>query len=196
MRTLFIALGKVLVQRSLISDCDDVFFLRYGEILDLLGQHSQLASDVSALVARRKSEREEYIRFPAADVWVSTDGQESPVELPVWEHAKTLQGIGCSPGRIAGTARVLTLVKQDTAVLPGQILVTPSIDPGLTPLFLTAAGLVTEIGGVLSHGATVAREYGLPAVVGVPHATSIIRNGQQITVDGFTGLVHLGPVEG
>ena len=196
LRKLFIASGEVLVQRSLISNCDDIFFLRYDEILDLLGYPSQSASDVSALVARRKSEREEYTRSPAADVWVSTDGRELPVELPVWQDAKVLQGIGCSPGRIAGTARVLTLVKQDTAVLPGQILVTPSIDPGLTPLFLTAAGLVTEVGGVLSHGATVAREYGLPAVVGVPHATSIIRNGQQITVDGFTGLVHLGPVEG
>lgn len=195
LRKLFIALGEVLVQRSLISDCDDVFFLRYGEILDLLGQHSQLARDASVLVARRKSEREEYIRSPAADVWVSADGWELPMELPAWQGAQALRGIGCSPGVVAGHACVLASAKEDATVAPGQILVIPSIDPGLTPLFLTAAGLVTEIGGVLSHGATVAREYGLPAVVGVPRATSVIRDGQLIVVDGFTGLVHLGSME-
>jgi len=71
----------------------------------------------------------------------------------------------------------------------------PSIDPGLTPLFLGVAGLVTEIGGVLSHGATVAREYGLPAVVGVPHATRVIKNGQWITINGLTGTVYVGEIK-
>jgi phosphohistidine swiveling domain-containing protein len=106
-----------------------------------------------------------------------------------------LQGVGCSAGQVTGTACVLTSIREGTVVVPGQILVAPSTDPGWTPLFLTAAGLVAEIGGMLSHGATVAREYGLPAVVGVPDATKRIQNGQQITVDGFTGLVRLGPIE-
>jgi pyruvate,water dikinase len=74
---------------------------------------------------------------------------------------------------------------------PGEILVAPSTDPGWTPLFLTAGGLVMEMGGSNSHGAVVAREYGIPAVVGVPDATHKIETGQLITVDGAAGLVSL-----
>ena len=72
---------------------------------------------------------------------------------------------------------------------PGDILVAPSTDPGWTPLFLSAAGLVMEMGGAMSHGAVVAREYGIPAVVGVPSASERIKDGEQITVDGSQGTV-------
>jgi pyruvate,water dikinase len=72
---------------------------------------------------------------------------------------------------------------------PGEILVAPSTDPGWTPLFLTAGGLVMEMGGAMSHGAVVAREYGIPAVVGVPDATDRIVTGERITVDGSAGTV-------
>jgi rifampicin phosphotransferase len=72
---------------------------------------------------------------------------------------------------------------------PGEILVAPSTDPGWTPLFLTAGGLVMEMGGAMSHGSVVAREYGIPAVVGVAHATTRIVTGQRITVDGGAGTV-------
>ncbi|MDQ3590009.1 MAG: PEP-utilizing enzyme, partial [Actinomycetota bacterium] len=74
---------------------------------------------------------------------------------------------------------------------PGEILVAPSTDPGWTPLFLTAGGLVMEMGGAMSHGAVVAREYGIPAVVGVPDATERIATGQRITVDGSAGRITL-----
>jgi pyruvate,water dikinase len=73
---------------------------------------------------------------------------------------------------------------------PGEILVAPSTDPGWTPLFMTAGALVMEMGGVISHGAVVAREYGIPAVVGVPDATTVLRDGQSITVDGAAGPVE------
>jgi pyruvate,water dikinase len=78
-------------------------------------------------------------------------------------------------------------------LVPGEILVAPSTDPGWTPLFLTAGGLVMEMGGANSHGAVVAREYGIPAVVGVPAATSRIITGQEVTVDGTLGLVTAAP---
>src|SRR5258708_15897523 len=74
---------------------------------------------------------------------------------------------------------------------PGEILVAPSTDPGWTPVFLTAGGMVMEMGGAMSHGAVVAREYGIPAVVGVPGATERITTGQQITVDGAAGTVTI-----
>ena len=72
---------------------------------------------------------------------------------------------------------------------PGEVLVAPSTDPGWTPLFLTASALVMEMGGMMSHGAVVAREYGIPAVVGVPEATGRIANGARVTVDGSAGTV-------
>jgi pyruvate,water dikinase len=91
---------------------------------------------------------------------------------------------------VTGRARVV-LDPADSELQPGEILVAPSTDPGWTPLFLTASGLVMEMGGAMSHGAVVAREYGIPAVVGVPFATQRIATGQQITVDGSRGTVSI-----
>ncbi len=101
-----------------------------------------------------------------------------------------LRGTPASPGIITGQARVI-LDPTGAHLEPGEILVAPSTDPGWTPLFLTAGGLVMEMGGSISHGAVVAREYGIPAVVGVPGATERIITGQQITVDGSHGIVSL-----
>ena len=99
-----------------------------------------------------------------------------------------LTGSPASAGTVTAAARVI-LEPQGARLEPGEILVAPSTDPGWTPLFLTAGGLVMEMGGPNSHGAVVAREYGIPAVVGVPDATSRIVTGQNITVDGAAGTV-------
>ncbi|MDQ3965844.1 MAG: PEP-utilizing enzyme, partial [Actinomycetota bacterium] len=93
-----------------------------------------------------------------------------------------------SAGVVTAKARVV-LDPTGARLEPGEILVAPSTDPGWTPLFLTAGGLVMEMGGAMSHGAVVAREYGIPAVVGVPDATERIATGQQITVDGSAGRI-------
>src|SRR5262249_27612469 len=95
-----------------------------------------------------------------------------------------------SPGRATAPARVI-LDPHAAQLAHGEILVAPSTDPGWTPLFLTAGGLVMETGGAMSHGAIVAREYGIPAVVGVAGATERIQSGQTVTVDGTTGTVTL-----
>ncbi len=91
---------------------------------------------------------------------------------------------------VTGVARVI-LDPTGAYLEPGEILVAPSTDPGWTPLFLTAGGLVMEMGGSISHGAVVAREYGIPAVVGVLGATERIHTGQRITVDGSNGIISL-----
>ena len=96
-----------------------------------------------------------------------------------------------SAGTVTGAARVI-LDPVGAHLEPGEILVAPSTDPGWTPLFLTAGGLVMEMGGANSHGAVVAREYGIPAVVGVAHATRHIKTGQRVTVDGTAGVVVPG----
>jgi pyruvate,water dikinase len=100
----------------------------------------------------------------------------------------TLSGSPASAGIVSADARVI-LDPVGAHLEPGEILVAPSTDPGWTPLFLTAGGLVMEMGGPNSHGAVVAREYGIPAVVGVPEATVLLSSGQRITVDGAAGTV-------
>jgi pyruvate,water dikinase len=115
-----------------------------------------------------------------------TEPEARPAGTPVAEGA--LAGIAASAGTATGLARVV-LEPAGARLDPGEILVAPSTDPGWTPLFLTAGGLVMEMGGANSHGAVVAREYGIPAVVGVPGATTSIVTGQRITVDGTRGLV-------
>jgi len=103
-----------------------------------------------------------------------------------------LSGTPASGGVVSARARVI-LDPGGAHLEPGEILVAPSTDPGWTPLFLTAGGLVMEMGGPMSHGAIVAREYGIPAVVGVPDAIERITTGQRITVDGSAGTISTGP---
>jgi phosphoenolpyruvate synthase/pyruvate phosphate dikinase len=99
-------------------------------------------------------------------------------------------GLGVSRGVVTGPVRILRALDPE-ALRPGEILVARATDPGWTPLFHRAGGLVTELGGMLSHGAVVARELGLPAVVNLPGATRLLRDGVVVTVDGGRGIVYL-----
>ena len=99
-------------------------------------------------------------------------------------------GVAVSPGVAEGPARVIGASGRDT-VRPGEILVAPSTDPGWAPYFLNAAGIVMDIGGVMSHGSIIAREYGIPCVVNVGPATKIIKTGQMLRVDGGRGKVTI-----
>jgi pyruvate,water dikinase len=104
--------------------------------------------------------------------------------------AGALAGIAASAGTVEGRARIVRdLTHADLE--PGDILVTAFTDPGWTPVFLSASGVVTEVGGAMTHGAVVAREYGLPAVVGVEGATRLIRDGRRVLVDGTAGYVRM-----
>jgi pyruvate,water dikinase len=122
-------------------------------------------------------------------VSVLSDGTDVEALLrPASVDPTALRGVGASSGTVTGRARVIA--DPTTAhIEPGEILVAPTTDPGWTPLFLTAAGLVTETGAIMAHGPTVAREYGIPAVICVPNATSQITTGQVITIDGAAGTV-------
>lgn len=101
-----------------------------------------------------------------------------------------MTGSPVSPGGVEGQVRVVFDPRQ-AHLLPGEILVCPGTDPSWTPLFLTAAGLIMEVGGMMTHGAVVAREYGIPAVVGVDRATSRLKTGQRIYLNGSTGQIGL-----
>jgi pyruvate,water dikinase len=106
--------------------------------------------------------------------------------------AGALVGLAVSAGTVEGRARII-LDMADADVEPGDILVTAHTDPSWSPLFVSIAGLVTEVGGLMTHGAVITREYGLPAVVGVQHATRLIRDGQRIRVNGTDGYVEILP---
>jgi pyruvate,water dikinase len=112
---------------------------------------------------------------------------EAPVEAP----SGLLRGIPVSPGRVSGVARVILDPREGEVLAPGEVLVAPVTDAAWTPLFFAAAAVVVDIGGPLSHGATVARELGLPAVVNVKDGTKRIRSGQRLTVDGRAGTVEI-----
>lgn len=102
-----------------------------------------------------------------------------------------IKGTGASPGRVTGPARVIHGPGEFEQMKPGDILVAKITTPAWTPLFALAAGVVTDVGGPLSHSSIVAREYGIPAVLGTGDATRRIRSGQQVTVDGDSGLVRV-----
>ncbi|MET1065468.1 MAG: PEP/pyruvate-binding domain-containing protein [Arthrobacter sp.] len=180
-------IGTELADAGRIGDADDVFFLDLAEVRDGLNGRA-----LQHVVAQR---REKYAlelgrrHIPRVLLSDGTEPEALHTAGPEAGTLGTLTGTPASAGTVTAKARVI-LEPQGAHLEPGEILVAPSTDPGWTPLFLTAGGLVMEMGGPNSHGAVVAREYGIPAVVGVPDATSRIVSRQSITVDGAAGTVQ------
>ncbi len=187
-------LGRRWTERGWLREPNDVFFLTVPDVEKLIttGDPAAAGLDLPALVAGRRRAYEHWFGVEAPEV-IGPDGR--PIELPPPDEppGSVLQGLPASGGRVRGTARIIHDPREATRLRPGEILVTRATDPGWTPIFPLVAGLVLEVGGQLSHGAIVAREYGVPAVVNVPEATRRIRDGQTITVDGTTGRVSIGP---
>jgi phosphohistidine swiveling domain-containing protein len=191
MRIIYAELGRRWAQRDWLDDADDFFFLVTPEIEGALfaGDPQAAGLNLKQAAAQRRLAYDYWrqARFPEA---LGADGR--PLALATaTEIARTLTGIPASAGQARGQAVIINSPAEAGRVQPGQILVTRSTDPGWTPLFSLVGGLVLEIGGQLSHGAIVAREYGLPAVVNVPEATARIQDGQTIVVDGSAGRVYL-----
>jgi pyruvate,water dikinase len=190
--------GGALAAAGTVAAPDDVFFLNLDEaragLLKVAAEGSGAEpADLRSLVAgRREAYAVELERRHVPRVLLS-DGTEPEALHPAGISGQPtvpgmLTGSPASAGTVTAAARVI-LDPVGAHLEPGEILVAPSTDPGWTPLFLTAGGLVMEMGGPNSHGAVVAREYGIPAVVGVPDATLRLSTGQQITVDGGAGTV-------
>jgi phosphohistidine swiveling domain-containing protein len=178
--------GRELAGTKVIDQVDDVFFL------DLCDARRGVAGDdLRTLVVHRREAYEQELKRRHIPRLLLSDGTEPEAVAAAAVSANgALTGSPASTGTVTGRARVV-LDPVGAHLEPGEILVAPSTDPGWTPLFLTAGGLVMEMGGSNSHGAVVAREYGIPAVVGVPEATHKIETGQLITVDGAAGLVSI-----
>ncbi|SFT80017.1 PEP/pyruvate-binding domain-containing protein [Arthrobacter sp. ov118] len=187
--------GAELAAAGMIDTPDDIFFL------DLAEAHLGLGgAALQAVVKQRREAYEAELGRRHIPRVLLSDGTEPEAVQPDTDAdsgagipAGALAGTPASAGTVTARARVI-LDPQGAHLEPGEILVAPSTDPGWTPLFLTAGGLVMEMGGPNSHGAVVAREYGIPAVVGVPDATSRIATGDHITVDGAAGTVTTNTV--
>src|SRR5215213_5266725 len=183
-RELLWTVGAELAEAGRLQSAGDIFFLSVPEAWAALA-----GEDLHPVVRDRRAVYEQELGRRHVPRLLLSDGTEPTAGT---HHATgtegVLRGTPASGGVVTQKARVI-LDPGEASLEPGEILVAPSTDPGWTPLFLTAGGLVMEMGGPMSHGAIVAREYGIPAVVGVPDATGRISTGQRITVDGSAGEV-------
>jgi rifampicin phosphotransferase len=178
--------AKRLVQADVLRDKEDIFYLTFHELYDVV---STRRVD-QQLIRQRKDAFRPYQALTPPRV-LTSDG-----EVIVGAYRRddvptgALIGLPVSAGTVEGRARVIADIAQ-ADIEAGDILVTTYTDPSWTPLFLAIKGLVTEVGGLMTHGAVIAREYGLPAVVGVEQATTLIRDGQRIRVHGTDGYIEI-----
>ncbi len=185
-RTALLAQGCSLVDRGLLAQAEDIFFV---PLADLQRFAAGAAVDLRAVVATNQAAyNQERARRQLPRLLLST-GEVFYAGLST-AGSNDLVGDPVSPGSVEGIVRVV-LDPRGVRLEPGEILVCPATDPGWTPLFLSAGGLVMEIGGLVTHGSVVAREYGIPAVVGVHEATTRLHTGQRVRVDGSAGRVTI-----
>ena len=191
MKRTFERLGALLERDGLLAQGDDLVFLEMPEV-QALAAGALPTARAAVIVATRREEFETNRDLVHPDFLEADEHVEAPT---VPRGARVYEGLGISPGRVRGRVRVLRSFAEMERLQPGEILVTRATDPGWTPLFLVASALVLELGSVLSHGAVVAREYGLPAVVNVEGVTRILQDGMEVTVDGDRGrvIVHRAP---
>lgn len=185
-REVLLETGEGMVKAGRIDNVEDIWMLEFHEVEEALERPDM---NIKALIQQRKEEQERYWGITPPRV-ITSDGEIITTTITREDLPEgALAGSPVSAGVIEGIARVITDPTQEM-LNPGEILVAPFTDPGWTPLFINAAGLVMEVGGLMTHGSVVAREYGIPAVVGVIDAVKEIQTGQKIRVDGTNGYVE------
>ena len=200
-RLVAVAIGRKLVEAGALADAEDVVFLRYNELRRLIADPQ--AFDAQDLVSDRRDEREDaFQRRPPS--WLGTATQQAldfpyaglwgfPDRFHAGEPATTgeIRGLAASPGVVEGPARFVSSLEEFDQVQEGEILVCRMTNPAWVVLFTKISGLVTEAGGSVSHPAVVAREFGIPAVVGTGNAGGRIKTGDRVRVNGATGVVEI-----
>jgi phosphohistidine swiveling domain-containing protein len=200
-RVVAVAIGRKLVEAGALADAEDVVFLRYNELRRLIADPQ--AFDAQDLVSDRRDEREDaFEKRPPS--WLGTATQEAldfpyaglwgfPDRFHAGEPATTgeIKGLAASPGVVEGPARFVSSLEEFDQVQEGEILVCRMTNPAWVVLFTKITGLVTEAGGTVSHPAVVAREFGIPAVVGTGNAGERIKTGDRVRVNGATGVVEI-----
>jgi pyruvate,water dikinase len=189
-----VALERSWLQSGLLSEAGDIFFLEFSEIRRLVADDDRELKELlpQVLEQRRSS-------FGSASLTqLEHNRQLTPIPPLVYGNTppaplsqQRLQGIGASSGQVEGLVRVLVNLEAVSDIDRQTILVVPYTDSGWAPLLARAGGLIAEVGGRLSHGAIVAREYGIPAVMDIHNATQILRDGQRVRIDGQLGVVEM-----
>jgi phosphohistidine swiveling domain-containing protein len=200
LRLVLMAVGRCLAQEGLVTEADDVMYLKYDELRYLIGDPA--GNDVRPTVRNRRAQREAAYALRPRD-WVGTV-THAQLNFPYWVNwgypdrfyrgataGDQLTGIGGSPGNVEGTARVVHTVDDFDDVAEGEILICQMTNPAWVVLFTKISGLVTDSGGTTSHPAVLAREFAIPAVVGTSDATHRIATGDRVRVDGTTGTVDI-----
>lgn len=187
-RKILLELDSRLIREDILHKENDIFFLRLDELEILV--KSGVDSGLTERITERRAEYEKNLALNPPAVVIGRYDPESTAEEKIDQTVSTLKGVAVNPGVVTGPARVIHYAGSEQ-VQPGEILVAPFTDPGWTPYFLNAAALVIDMGGILSHGSIIAREFGIPAVVNVGPATKIIKTGQIIQVDGSRGTVKI-----
>ena len=199
LRCMLRELGRRLIESGAVEQVDDVFWLFEAEAdqaAEAFDKGAAIPSFIAPVEQRKEVWRAEMRAtpppvLPPKSKWMGLDLGMFVAAEDAEQTGDTIRGAGTSPGRVTGTARVLHGPEDFDQMQPGDILVARFTTPAWTPLFARAAAIVTDIGGQLSHGSIVAREYGIPAVMGTGVATQRVQSGQTITVDGSTGEVVL-----
>jgi phosphohistidine swiveling domain-containing protein len=181
------SLGGELYRRGCLADPDDVCMLTVDEVLAAVRNPS--TGSLAPLTAWRRERHALYLTLEIPRDFYGVPEPLRQTEAAVVHRSVTLRGQGVSAGVVEGPARVLESATE--TVEPGDILVCPFTDPGWTPLLVVAAGVVLDVGGSMSHGAIIARELGIPCVLGTGNGTATIRTGDRLRVDGDNGVVEI-----
>lgn len=183
-RRVLLIVGRQYATRNLLNEPDDIFLLLPDEIKLLVAEKEPF--DWKALIARRRAERAQDAEQSVQDFIPS---RTHLAENTLKSSSSMLTGLSVSAGNASGVVRLVRNSLDYTKVRRGDIIVTPVLDPGMAPLLGIASGIVAEMGGILSHGAIIAREYGVPAVVNVGGVTNLLHEGESITLDATLGLI-------
>ena len=185
-RKALLEVGEEFAEAGTIGRAEDLVFLKLDELEALAKNESR---DWKALIAERRATYERELRRRQVPRILVSDGRAFHEGLgSETDSAEIITGSPVSPGVAEGNVHII-FDPSGAQLVPGEILVCPGTDPAWTPLFMAAGGLITEVGGMMTHGSVVAREYGIPAVVGVHQATTRLKNGQRIRIDGTTGKI-------
>jgi pyruvate,water dikinase len=201
LRRMLRELGRRMVAAGTLAERDEVFWLKWEELeaaVRALDAGQPVEDYRRAIAERRATWKKEQAVTPPVALPIKGGARFLGIDFSRWMPARSgqregsvIRGIGASPGRVTGTACVIHGPEEFDQMKPGGILVAKITTPAWTPLFALASGIVTDVGGPLSHSSIVAREYGIPAVLGTGVATERIRGGQHITVDGDSGVVMM-----
>lgn len=192
LRWTFLALEQQWLKSGLLATSGDIFLLKQEEIVTLVQEpHGELTQKLPELIQLRKQQWQAESQLDPVPKLVYGKPQTFNYQPPTINAADRLQGIGSSPGQIEGRIKVISSLQQSDRLDRQTIIVVPYTDAGWSPLLARAGGLISEVGGRLSHGAIVAREYNIPAVMDVDNATRLFQDGQLVRINGQTGIIEI-----